>query len=85
MSFSDSEDGLRVSPTSSPHARGHVRMSKRRYRTQSSTLVNEIEHRPVDDVTLEAFYKPHNITLLVIAVFSVVAMAFVRCVGRTPE
>ena len=56
-----------------------TRQRLRRQRTQSvGTFLNEIEHREVEDVTLEAFYRPHNITLLVVAVAAVVVSAFVR-------
>lgn len=37
-----------------------------------------INERPVDDISLEFFYKPHTITLLVTAFFAVFYTAFTR-------
>ena len=38
-------------------------------------VVNE---RPVDDISLDFFYKPHSITLLAVSVLAVMYFAFVR-------
>lgn len=38
-------------------------------------VVNE---RPVDDISLDFFYKPHTITLLAVSVLAVMYFAFVR-------
>jgi len=38
-------------------------------------IVNE---RPVDDISLDFFYKPHTITLLAVSVLAVMYFAFVR-------
>lgn len=37
-----------------------------------------INERPVDDISLEFFYKPHSITLLVVSIVSVIYSAFTR-------
>lgn len=39
---------------------------------------NSINERPVDDISLEFFYKPHTITLLAVSIASVIYTAFVR-------
>lgn len=38
-------------------------------------VVNE---RPVDDISLDFFYKPHTITLLAVSILAVMYFAFVR-------
>ncbi|KAI8123581.1 Phosphatidylserine synthase 1 [Lucilia cuprina] len=42
-------------------------------------VVNE---RPVDDISLDFFYKPHTITLLAVSVLAVMYFAFVRDEGN---
>lgn len=45
------------------------------------TTINEfkyINERPVDDISLNFFYKPHTITLLAVSIFGVMYFAFVR-------
>lgn len=37
-----------------------------------------INERPVDDISLQFFYKPHTITLLAVSVAAVIYSAFVR-------
>ncbi|CAG5021779.1 unnamed protein product [Parnassius apollo] len=37
-----------------------------------------INERPVDDISLEFFYKPHTITLLAVSIATVIYTAFVR-------
>ena len=81
MSTSESEGDLAGKQPfgNDGHNGTQTRQRLRRQRTQSvGTFLNEIEHREVEDVTLEAFYRPHNITLLVVAVAAVVVSAFVR-------
>ena len=81
MSTSESEGELAGKQPRPPFGNdgAGTQTRRRRQRTQSvGTFINEIEHREVEDVTLEAFYRPHNITLLVIAVAAVVVSAFVR-------
>ena len=39
---------------------------------------SSINERPVDDISLEFFYKPHTITLLAVSIASVIYTAFVR-------
>lgn len=39
---------------------------------------SSINERPVDDISLEFFYKPHTITLLAVSIASVIYSAFVR-------
>lgn len=38
----------------------------------------EVNERPVDDISLEFFYKPHTISLLLCCIFGVTYAAFVR-------
>lgn len=42
---------------------------------QTFLVVNE---RPVDDISLDFFYKPHSITLLAVSILAVMYFAFVR-------
>lgn len=37
-----------------------------------------MNERPVDDISLEFFYKPHTVTLLAVSIISVMYFAFVR-------
>lgn len=46
-----------------------------RHRIDSFSTVNE---KPVDDISLAFFYKPHTITLLAISIGVVIYTAFVR-------
>lgn len=50
-----------------------------RYRSGSPTdpfiSVNE---RPVDDISLDFFYKPHTVTLLAVSIIAAMYFAFVR-------
>lgn len=39
---------------------------------------SNINERPVDDISIEFFYKPHTITLLLISTAAVIYFAFVR-------
>lgn len=39
---------------------------------------SSINERPVDDISLEFFYKPHTITLLAVSIAAVIYTAFVR-------
>lgn len=40
----------------------------------------DINERPVDDISLDFFYKPHTVTLLAISIIAVMYCAFVRYV-----
>lgn len=62
-------------------------------RTPSTTTIpsneymdafSSINERPVDDISLEFFYKPHTITLLAVSIASVIYTAFVRYVFNVP-
>lgn len=46
-----------------------------RKRVDSFATINE---KPVDDISLDFFYKPHTITLLAISIGVVIYTAFVR-------
>ncbi|KAK1116661.1 hypothetical protein K0M31_018203 [Melipona bicolor] len=48
---------------------------KLRHGTDSFPNINE---RPVDDISIEFFYKPHSITLLLISIGAVIYSAFTR-------
>lgn len=45
---------------------------------ESKDAFSYINERPVDDISLEFFYKPHTITLLAVSIASVIYTAFVR-------
>lgn len=38
--------------------------------------------RPVDDISLNFFYKPHTVTLLAVSIIAVMYFAFVRYVKK---
>ena len=38
----------------------------------------EINERPVDDISMEIFYKPHTISLLCVCIFGLTYTAFTR-------
>lgn len=44
-------------------------------KADSFVIINE---RPVDDISLEFFYKPHNLTLLGVSIAAVIYSAFIR-------
>lgn len=46
--------------------------------TDFADAFSSINERPVDDISLEFFYKPHTITLLAVSIASVIYTAFVR-------
>lgn len=48
--------------------------------TEYADAFSSINERPVDDISLEFFYKPHTITLLAVSIASVIYTAFVRYV-----
>lgn len=37
-----------------------------------------VNEHPVDDISLDVFYKPHTVTLLAVSILSVMYFAFVR-------
>lgn len=37
-----------------------------------------VNERPVDDISLDFFYKPHTVTLLAVSIISAMYFAFVR-------
>lgn len=45
---------------------------------ESRDAFSYINERPVDDISLEFFYKPHTITLLAVSIAAVIYTAFVR-------
>lgn len=57
----------RGSSTDQPGAAG--------FRSDPFISVNE---QPVDDISLEFFYKPHTVTLLAVSIISMMYFAFVR-------
>lgn len=48
------------------------------YNNEYMDAFSSINERPVDDISLEFFYKPHTITLLAVSIASVIYTAFVR-------
>lgn len=67
--------------------------SSRRQLTRSSAgdplspraIFYNINERPVDDISIELFYKPHTLTLLFISIIVVFYIAFTRDESRGPE
>ena len=54
---------------------GYTEGHRLRHGTDSFPNINE---QPVDDISIEFFYKPHSITLLLIAIGAVIYSAFTR-------
>lgn len=57
-------------------------------RSSNMPTINEfkyINERPVDDISLDFFYKPHTITLLAVSIIAVMYFAFVRDQSDTQE
>ncbi|XP_067001534.2 phosphatidylserine synthase isoform X1 [Anabrus simplex] len=58
------------------------RMAKRQSLTKSNSETTDsfytINERPVDDISLQLFYKPHTITLLAVSIAAVIYSAFKR-------
>lgn len=46
--------------------------------SESIDSFSSINERPVDEISLELFYKPHTITLLLVSIAAVIYSAFVR-------
>lgn len=44
----------------------------------TSNSFMDINERPVDDISLDFFYRPHTVTLLLISIVAVMYCAFVR-------
>ncbi|CAD7005447.1 unnamed protein product [Ceratitis capitata] len=49
---------------------------------ETFVIVNE---RPVDDISLDFFYKPHTITLFAISVLCMMYFAFVSCLSARSQ
>lgn len=57
------------------------RSNNKAFSVEANPLANTflaINERPVDDISLDFFYKPHTVTLLAISIFAVMYCAFVR-------
>lgn len=54
------------------------RRDERESQQRTFVVMNE---RPVDDISLEFFYKPHTITLLLVSIVGVMYFAFIRSVS----
>ena len=46
--------------------------------SKPSDSFNTINERPVDDISIELFYRPHTITLLAVSIGAVIYSAFTR-------
>ncbi|XP_058801027.1 phosphatidylserine synthase isoform X2 [Phymastichus coffea] len=56
------------------------------YRLRSGTdSFPNINERPVEDISIEFFYEPHTITLLIISICAVIYFAFVRDCSNVEE
>lgn len=68
--------GASSAPTTPTKARG---ITERNHDEIAKTFVI-VNERPVDDISLDFFYKPHTITLLTVSILAVMYFAFVRYV-----
>ncbi|XP_059086956.1 phosphatidylserine synthase-like [Tigriopus californicus] len=39
---------------------------------------SSLDHHPVEDITMDMFYKPHTLSILIMSISAIVIMAFVR-------
>lgn len=53
--------------------------TEKRSRSPTDPFIT-VNERPVDDISLDLFYKPHTVTLLAVSIISVMYFAFVRYV-----
>lgn len=70
------KSGALSAPTTPIKARGPIKHRPEEI-AETFMVVNE---RPVDDISLDFFYKPHTITLLAVSILAVMYFAFVRLV-----
>eukprot|EP00095_Tigriopus_kingsejongensis_P001480 maker-scaffold124_size330879-snap-gene-1.24 protein:Tk01480 transcript:maker-scaffold124_size330879-snap-gene-1.24-mRNA-1 annotation:"phosphatidylserine synthase" len=45
---------------------------------RSRSSYEPLDHRPVEDITLDVFYRPHTLSLLLISMTAIVVTAFIR-------
>lgn len=73
------KSGAASAPTTPIKTRGSVAGTTMKHKSEEIAetflVVNE---RPVDDISLDFFYKPHTITLLAVSALAVMYFAFVR-------
>lgn len=66
-------------PTKSQSPSKHVRPNDATESADASIdAFISVNERPVDDISLDFFYKPHTITLLAVSILAMVYFAFVR-------
>lgn len=74
LSSAKYKSGAASAPATPTKRTGNNKQQKEEI-AQTFVIVNE---RPVDDISLDFFYKPHTITLLAVSVLAVMYFAFVR-------
>ena len=55
-----------------------LQTSRRNPKDAVRKTFDDINDRPVDDISLEFFYKPHTISLLLACIFGLMYIAFTR-------
>lgn len=55
-----------------------MELTEGQYLQSETDSFPNINERPVDDISIEFFYKPHTITLLLLSIGAVIYFAFVR-------
>lgn len=70
------KSGASSAPTTPIKTRGGSATKPKPEEIAETFLV--VNERPVDDISLDFFYKPHTITLLAVSVLAVMYFAFVR-------
>lgn len=75
MSKALQEDDAKAATVANHTIVDHAEEHRLRAGTDSFPSINE---RPVDDISLEFFYQPHTITLLLISIGAVIYSAFAR-------
>lgn len=70
------KSGASSAPTTPTKTRGSGAVKHKPEEIAETFLV--VNERPVDDISLDFFYKPHTITLLAVSILAVMYFAFVR-------
>lgn len=72
------KSGASSAPTTPTKTRGGNNVSGKPKPEEIAETFLVVNERPVDDISLDFFYKPHTITLLAVSVLAVMYFAFVR-------
>lgn len=72
------KSGASSAPTTPTKTRGGGSGAAKHKPEEIAETFLVVNERPVDDISLDFFYKPHTVTLLLVSVLAVMYFAFVR-------